>query len=73
MKKRMKSSIEHVYIKLKHLEGSGWPAQVTTIRRTSWKVSLKHGFVVRIDRTKSVILLLGLWLRSSRAKYWEEA
>ena len=28
----MKNNIEHVYVKLKHLEGSGWPARVTIIK-----------------------------------------
>ena len=28
----MKSNIEHVYVKLKNLEGSGWPARVTIIK-----------------------------------------
>ena len=41
----MKSSIEHVYIKVKHLDGSGWPAWVITIKENfleewAWSMAL---------------------------------
>ena len=38
------------------------------------RVSLKHGFVVRIDRAKVLDCFSAFWLRSSvDYKYWKEA